>query len=220
MKKIKFLNCQIDFSKKVFRPRAETEFLVKEAMRELRIENKEFRILDIFAGTGCIGVSILKEIKDAKVDFVDISKDAIGQIKINLGLNRIEKRRYKICRSNLFEKLKGRKYDFIFANPPYVALDRISEVQKEVLKKDPLVALFAGKDGMVLINKFFKEVNGYLKPGGKIFMEFDPLQKKKIRKVLEKEEFKFVFKKDQFEKIRWAEIWGVGLTFCLFFDIL
>ena len=86
-----------------------------------------------------------------------------------------------------------------------MALSRISEVQKEVLGKDPHLALLAGKDGLVYIENFFKQVKKYLKPKGKIFLEFDPLQKRKIREVLEKGKFKFIFKKDQFGKYRWLK---------------
>jgi release factor glutamine methyltransferase len=208
MKRKKFIDCQIDFSKKVFRPRPETEFWVKKAaqiIKKQKTSRNSFNILDIFAGTGCIGIFILKSIKSARVDFADIWPKAIEQIKINLELNKIQKSRYKIYKSNLFEKLGSEIYDFIFANPPYVALDRIFEVQQEVLKNDPLVALFSGKDGTVMIEKFFSRVKNYLNPAGKIFLEFDPSQKKKIEKIAEKEGFKVFLKKDQFNKIRWLE---------------
>jgi HemK-like putative methylase len=213
---IKFLNCKIDLSKKVFEPRIETEYWVKKALSEIRNTKYEIRTLDIFAGSGCIGIAILKNIKNSFVDFVDVSKGAIEQIRINLRLNKIGKRRYKIFQSNLFEKIKGKRYDFIFSNPPYVALNRIAEVQKEVLKKEPKEALFAGKKGMAWIKKFLSRAKRYLKPNGKIFMEFDPLQKAEIEKILEKDynpptalplsrapKLKFKFKKDQFKKYRW-----------------
>ena len=208
MKEVKFLNLKINVSKKVFKPRIETEFWVKKAIKDLKKIKKPLQILDIFAGTGCIGISILKNIKDSQVDFVDISKEAIEQMKINLKLNKISQKKYRVYKSNLFEKLKGKKYDFIFANPPYVALNRILEVQKEVLKKEPYLALFAGKDGTVYVKKFFNQVKKHLKPKGKIFLELDPLQKERIKEVLKKENFKFLFKKDQFEKYRWLEARG------------
>ncbi|KPJ57229.1 hypothetical protein AMJ49_01295 [Parcubacteria bacterium DG_74_2] len=206
---MKFLNCKIDLSKKVFKPRIETEYWVKKAIEELKQQatrGKQQEILDIFAGTGCIGIAILKNLKNSKVDFVDISSKAISQIKINLKLNKIDKGRYKIYQSNLFEKLKRKKHDFIFANPPYVALDRIWQVQKEVLKKEPAEALFAGRDGMKWIKRFLSLAKKYLKKNGKIFIEFDPLQKAEIKKILEKGKLKFEFKKDQFKKYRWLKI--------------
>jgi release factor glutamine methyltransferase len=213
---IKFLNCKIDLSKKVFEPRIETEFWVGKALKELQIVNCKLKILDIFAGTGCIGISILKNIKNTKVDFADRSKEAIEQIKINLKLNQVPKNKYKIYKSNLFEKLapyrtcsgtglKNKRYDVIFANPPYVALDRISEVRKEVLEKEPSQALFAGRNGMFWIEKFLKEVKNYLKLKGIFYMEFDPLQKRKIEEIMRKRGFQFSFHKDQFKKFRWLK---------------
>ncbi|MFH1401917.1 MAG: HemK family protein methyltransferase [Parcubacteria group bacterium] len=206
MKRVEFLSCQIDLSKHSFSPRTETEFWVREVIRKItKIKNLE--ALDIFAGTGCIGISILKTCSKVvqRVDFIDIWLQATEQIKINLKLNKIKESRYMVYQSNLFEKLNGQKYDFIFANPPYVALDRIAEVEKEVLEKEPLAALFSGKDGMVIIEKFLNQVKDYLKPAGKIFLEFDPFQKKKIEKIVKKEGIKVVFRKDQFGKCRWLE---------------
>jgi len=207
----RFLNLKIDLSKKVFQPRIETEFWVKKAIKEIqrkiRGKQQEIKILDIFAGTGCIGISILKACPEfcRRIDFVDISKEAIEEIKINLRLNKIPKSQYRVYRSNLFEKLKGKRYDIIFANPPYVALDRIKEVQKEVLENEPKEALFAGRNGMLWIKKFLSEVKKYLKKGGKIFLEFDPKQKAEIEQVLQKSKFNFKFKKDQFKKYRWLK---------------
>lgn len=205
---MKFLNCQIDVSKKIFRPRPETSFWVGEAIKKIKkqkTENKELKILDIFAGSGCIGIAVLRNISNAKIDFIDFSGVAIEQIEINSKLNKIPQNRYRIIQSNMFERLEGNKYDYIFANPPYVALDRIGEVQKEVLKNDPALALFAGKDGVVIIDKFLSQVEKYLKPGGRIFMEFDPFQKTKIKNILEREKLFGKFEKDQFGKMRWVE---------------
>jgi len=230
-KKIKFINCQIDVSRKVFSPRIETEFWARKAIGEIKKISArggsafggKIDVLDIFAGTGCVGISVLKAIKNSAVDFVDIDKEAIRQIKLNLKINsprtelvlaqgKISKKRYKIYQSNLFKKLapyrngvSGAGYDFILANPPYVATDRIYEVQKEVLEIEPHVALFAGKDGIVYIKKFFDKVKNYLKPRGMIFLEFDPRQKEEIEKILKNQGFKFVFSKDQFGKYRWLK---------------
>lgn len=213
---IRFLNCKIDVSKKVLRPRLETEFWTKLAIKEvlrfcpsasLRVSPGPNgpMVLDIFAGSGCIGIAVLKNTK-AFVDFADVSKKALSQIKINLNKNKISENRYKIIWSDLFSALKNKKYDFILANPPYVALSRIKEVDIDVLKKEPHIALFAGKDGMVFIKKFLNQVQEHLNKDGKIFMEFDSQQKEKIKKILEKKKLKFQFKKDQFNKIRFLKV--------------
>ena len=207
-KEVKFLGCKIDLRKGVFIPREETRFWVKKALRDCELKIKILKLkkpkfLDIFSGSGCIGIAILKNIKNSLVDFVDVDKKAIEQIKINLSLNKISKSRYKIYKSNLFEKIKGKKYNFIFANPPYVAKERINEVQKSVLLYEPKIAIFGGKDGLFWIRKFLNEAKDHLKENGVIFMEFDPLQKEEIEKILKKSKFKkFSFFLDQFKKFR------------------
>ena len=204
---IKFLNCKIDLRKKVFIPRIETEFWVKKAINELKIENCKLKILDIFAGSGCIGIAILKNIKNSFVDFVDIDKKAIGQIKINLKLNKIPRERYRIYKSDLFEKIKNKNYNYIFANPPYVAKERLKEVQPSVLKYEPKTSFLAGKRGLFYIRKFLKEAKKFMKPGGIIYLEIDPQQKDEIKNILEKKGYKnFKFSRDQFKKHRFVKI--------------
>jgi release factor glutamine methyltransferase len=188
----KFLNCKIDLRNRIFIPRIETEYWVGSVIKELKIENCKLKInvLDIFAGSGCIGISILKNVKNSLVDFADKDIKAIEQIRINLKLNKIPKSRYKIYRSNLFEKLKGKKYDIIFANPPYVAKERIKDVQLSVLKYEPKTSFLAGKKGLLYIRKFLKEAKRFVKPGGIIYLEFDPEQKNDILNILKKENYK------------------------------
>jgi release factor glutamine methyltransferase len=204
---IQFLNCKIDLTKRVFIPRIETEFWVKKAIKKIKKRGEDgkekIRILDIFAGSGCIGIAILKNIKNSKVHFVDIDKKAIEQIKINLKLNKINQERYKVYRSDLFEKLKGKRYNFIFANPPYVARERLGEVQDSVLRYEPKRAILAGKEGLKYIKRLFKGTKRFLKQKGIIYLEFDPGQKSEIRNILLKEGYRsFRFFKDQFKKYR------------------
>ncbi len=204
---VKFLNCLIDLSKGVFKPRPETKFWVKKVIQELKKQKGKLKILDIFSGSGCIGIAILKNKKGVFCHFVDIDKRAIEQIKINLKLNKISPRSYLVSQSNLFEKLKGKKYDIICANPPYVAKERLWEVQESVKKTEPKISWYGGKGGLRWIKKFLKEAKKFLKPGGKIFMEFDPLQIPEIEKILKKERYShFQFYKDQFQRYRWLKI--------------
>jgi release factor glutamine methyltransferase len=205
----KFLNCKIDLSRGGFIPRVETEFWVKKAIKSIQAtsnEQRTIKVLDIFAGSGCIGIAVLKNIRNSHVDFVDIDKKAIEQIKINLKLNKISPKRYRVIKSDVFEKVK-RKYDFIFANPPYVAKERLSEVQESVKKFEPKISWYGGRGGLKYIKKFLKEAKNHLKEKGIIFMEIDPLQREEVEKILKKESYKdFKFYKDQFKKIRWVKI--------------
>jgi release factor glutamine methyltransferase len=208
----KFLNCKIDVSRGIFIPRLETEFWVKKALKDCKLQIAKCKLrgpkfLDIFSGSGCIGIAILKNIRRSCVDFVDIDKNAIEQIKINLKLNKISPRRCRVIKSDIFERIKGR-YDFIFANPPYVAKERLGEVQESVKKLEPKISWYGGRGGLKYIKKFLKEAKTHLKENGIIFMEIDPLQKEEVEKILKKEGYKkFKFYKDQFKKIRWVKIW-------------
>jgi len=204
---IKFLGCKIDLSKKPFIPRIETEYWVKEAILKSKIKNRKSRILDMFAGSGCIGIAVLKHIKNSYVDFADDDRRSIEQIKMNLKLNKVSSKRYRVYKSNLFRNLKDRAYDVIFANPPYVAEDRINEVQRLVLEYEPKKALFSGKKGLNHIKRFLKEAKRFLKQEGIIYLEFDPRQKKEIEKILGKNGYRdYKIFKDQFKKYRWLKI--------------
>lgn len=230
-----FLGCKIDLSKKTLIPRKETEFWMAKVIEEIRTalalrrsaedvksivqrswghENYKLKVLDIFAGSGCIGVSVLANVENLLCDFADVDVKAISQIKINLKNNFIKPDRYKVFKSDIFKNIKG-KYDFILANPPYIPDYRVNpsarlrailrnRIQKSVLKYEPKKALFGGKDGMSFINKFLKNAKKHLNNGGGIFMEFDPPQKKEIEKMLKKYKYKsWEFNKDQYDKLRW-----------------
>ena len=206
-----FLGCKIDLSKKPLIPRTETEFWVKKIINCIRVKNTRSRVfhaLDIFSGSGCIGIAVLSRVKNAEIFFVDNSPSCIAQIKINLKLNNINKKRYKVIKSDVFKNIdKKEKFDFIFANPPYIAEKNKHLVQKSVLDFEPHSALFAEEDGLLYIKQFLKNAKKYLNKNGQIFMEFSSEQKSQIKILTKHFGYKFCkFHKDQYGKSRWAEI--------------
>lgn len=197
-----FLGVRIDLSKKPLIPRDETEYWVNIAIEEIK-EGAE--CLDLFAGSGCIGVSILKNVKNSFCDFGEKEDLFLEQIKISLDLNNINKERYDLIKTDVFSNIK-RKYDYILANPPYVAEDRIDEVGEDVKMFEPSIALYGGGDGMEYIKIFFKEAIKYLKDNGIIYLEFDPEQKDSIEEIINGKYSRFEFLKDQFNKYRFIKI--------------
>ena len=204
---VDFLGCKIDLSRRPLIPRAETEFWVERAINE--IENskaKYIKYLDIFAGSGCIGISILKKFREATVDFVDRESAAIEQIKINCELNTIDSSRYQIIQSDIFENVEG-SYDYILANPPYIAESKKSDVQGSVLVYEPHRALFGGVEGLDCIERFLDQARKHLNKNGKIYLEFGSNQKEDIEKILRDMSFGNVeFYQDQFKKWRYLRI--------------
>lgn len=215
-----FANCKIDLSMKPMIPRKETEFWVKKAIKKLsRKTGSRFAgkidVLDIFSGSGCIGIAILRACPEINRGiFAEIDKKFIRQIKINLKLNKINPtcpersrgKRYRVIQSDIFKNIKG-EFDYIFANPPYIPLKNKHLVQKSVLDFEPHLALFGGEDGLLYIRKFLKHARKYLKPNGKIYLEFDYLQKRELEKLLKKLNYKnFQFHKDQFKKWRYVVV--------------
>lgn len=199
-----FLGCKIDLRFRPMIPRKETAFWVKRVIRDISKKGENFAFLDVFSGSGCIGLSVLKNCsKRAKMGlFSDIDESFVQQVKINLKLNRINPKKYRVIQSDIFQKIKG-KFDYIFANPPYVGLDNRHLVQESVLDWEPLIAIFGGEDGLLYIRKFLKDARKYLNKGGKIYLEFDHLRKREIEKLLPQFGHKnFQFHKDQFGKWR------------------
>lgn len=201
-----FLGCQIDLSERPLIPREETEFWVKILINDLKQEQMEarppFEVLDIFAGSGCIGLAVMKNCPKAKVVFADKEEKCVRQIKKNLKLNKLSG---QVKKSDLFSNI-SKKFDLIVANPPYIPV-KGQRVSKSVQDWEPSTALYGGESGLVVIEKFLKQAQSYLKPRGKIYLEFGFGQKLAIEKLLKQFKYKkWQFHKDQFGKFRWVVV--------------
>ena len=204
---VNFLGSKIDLSLHPLIPRIETEYWVELAIQRIKKQGiKNPHILDIFSGSGCIGISVLKYIKNSHVDFTDNSIRSVEQIRINLNINHIKKENYNIIKSNIFSKIT-RKYDYIFANPPYVDIKKKTKLPLSVRKFEPLTSIIAKDNGLFYIKTFLKQAKDYLRKGGIIYLEFDSPQKRLIKNLIEKYGYKkYNFYKDQYNKWRWVEI--------------
>jgi len=197
-----FLGIKIDLSLRPLIPRDETEYWVSSILKEIK---KGAKCLDLFSGSGCIGVSVLENIEDSCVDFGEIEDEFIEQIKINL--NGFNKNRYRIIKTDIFSNIKN-KYDYILANPPYVAEERIKEVGKDVLEFEPRVALFSGKKGMNAIIELINKGFNYLNENGLLVIEHDESQKEAMGELILKNKYsRFEFCKDQFDQYRFVKIY-------------
>lgn len=200
-----FLGARVGLSKRPLIPREETEYWTSIVIKEIKRGGRNFSCLDLFSGSGCVGLAVLKNTANSTCDFGDVDGSFLEQISMNLKENDIPQERYGIFKTDIFSGIKG-KYDYILANPPYVALDRIGEVGEDVKEFEPAIALYAGKDGMDCIRAFLAEAVDFLNEEGKIFMEMDQSQKGEIEKIVSGKYSRYQFFKDQFNEYRFVVI--------------
>jgi len=198
-----FLNTKIDLSYRPLIPRVETEYWVEKAVTEIPAGEK-MKILDIFSGSGCIGIAVGKRLKKAEIHFADSEENCIKQIKKNVKLNKL-KNKTKVIKSNVFKNING-KFNVIFANPPYIPTGRKKTLPKSVVGYESGKYLFSGRDGLSTIRAFAGKVGRHLLSGGVIYLEFDSGQYAKIKKIFKNKGFEVNVRKDQYGKYRWARI--------------
>lgn len=171
--------------KGVLIPRYDTEILVDEALK--RIKNDEL-VLDIGTGSGVIGITIALEKEKTKVLAVDISDKAIEVANINK--NNLLCNNIKIVKSNLFENIDFKSFDFIISNPPYISNGEIEEMSLDTYIHEPHEALFAKADGLYYYYEISKQAVNYLKENGYIAFEIGYKQKEAVVDILK--EFGYV----------------------------
>lgn len=196
-----FLRCKIDLSYKPLIPRAETEYWTEKAILEIqrKFGDQKVNILDIFSGSGCIGVAVLSNTIKTYVDFADINENALSQIQKNININNINPERCKIYNSDVYKNIPvDKKYNVIFANPPYISQNNIQRIDISVLRYEPHDALFATQNGLDLIIKTIKKAQEFLTSDGILFLECDDIQYQDVCTLLENYDFKYEFFKDQF----------------------
>lgn len=177
-----FMKLNFLVTKDVLIPRPDTEILVEEVIRKAEnISNPV--ILDLCTGSGAIAVSLAKYIKNVHICAVDISSKALEIAKKNAELNGV-KNNIEFIESNLFDKIKERKFDIIVSNPPYIETETIKTLSKDV-QSEPKIALDGGKDGLDFYRKIADSGSKYLNRQGYICLEIGYNQKIAVRQILE-----------------------------------
>lgn len=124
---------------------------------------------DICTGSGCLGVLLADAFPDASIDVVDISPDAIDVCNINIANYGLQDRVTAI-QSDMFSALKGKKYDLIISNPPYVDAPSMAELPAEY-RNEPQLALGSGVAGLDHTHTILREAANYLNEDGILIVE-------------------------------------------------
>ena len=180
-------------------PRPETELMVEKIVKIFK--TKDIFILDIGTGTGCILLSILGELKNSKGIGIDISSKAIKIANENSKKHKLTQRT-KFYRRSLSEIYQN-KFDLIVSNPPYIMRKDIKNLNEDIKKFEPKLALDGGNDGLDLIRKVIYKSKNILKTKGMLALEIGNEQFKKVSKILRSNKFKTRYLvKDYRENIR------------------
>ena len=169
-------------NKEVLIPRPDTEIIIEECQKKFH-KNSSIRILDIGTGSGCILLSLLKELKLSSGIGIDVSNNAIKVAKINAKLQQLENR-VNFIKSNI-DNYQSSNYDLIVSNPPYIKKLKINSLSEDVKDFEPKIALDGGISGKQLIEKVVKKSTKLLKLRGCLILEIDDDQiyftKKKLK---------------------------------------
>ncbi len=213
-----FMGYEFYVNENVLVPRQDTEILVEAAIECAKSVNtedteKEFHILDMCTGSGCILISLLKELPKASGTGVDLSEPALEVARRNAQTLEVNDRA-EFVRSNLFsaeyftkdknpDKENNIKhtedknnngnhiiaYDMIISNPPYIPTAEINGLMDEVRLHDPRMALDGMEDGLYFYKVITEQAGGYLVPGGWLLYEIGCSQGKDVSDLLRKEGF-------------------------------
>ena len=170
-------------------PRPETELLIECLVKYYK--NKKIFILDIGTGSGCIILSILKELKKSKGIGIDVSKKAIKVASKNAKNLRLQARS-KFIKRNLNE-FNSYMFDLIVSNPPYICSHELKNLSEDIKKYEPRLALDGGNDGLDVVKKIIYKSKSILKRKGMLALEIGYGQFKKVSPILKFNGFKIKF---------------------------
>jgi len=183
-----FFGLDFEVTPDVLIPRPETELAVEETIRfvqQNRIANPV--IVDVGAGSGCIAVTLAREVGGARVIACDISLAALRVARRNANRNGVADR-VEFVTMDLLDAFADRGFaDFILSNPPYVAEQEMPTLQCEVRDWEPRLALTDGDDGLSFYRRLLKDAPARLKPGGHFICEMGYTQSEKISAMVDRE---------------------------------
>lgn len=167
-----FYGREFRVSPEVLIPRPETELLVEAALQIVGEAGAAPFICDVGTGSGCIALTLLCEIVNARVVAIDKSAAALEIAKLNAQSLSVAGRAL-FLESDCFDSLdsSANEFDLIVSNPPYVAEKALQGLQREVRDHEPLVALSPGGDGLSVIRRLIDEGPAFIKPTGHMLME-------------------------------------------------
>lgn len=202
--KTAFYGLTLYIDKNVLIPRPETEELVSWVIKNIPtyLNEQKISILDIGTGSGCIAISLAKNIKNVNIWALDISEKALKIAQKNANHNNVQVQfiNYDILNINQLPN----KFDIIVSNPPYVRELEKTEINNNVLKHEPHVALFVkDKNPLLFYDKIADFAKKNLRNKGQLYFEINQYLGEETKSLLIEKGYKNIeLKKDVFENDR------------------
>lgn len=193
-----FMDLDFDVNEHVLIPRPETEELVRWILEDFENNEESLRILDMGTGSGCIPISLGKNLKNANIHALDISLEALKVAKKNAELHQVEVQ--FIEADMLVNPNIDLEFDLIVSNPPYVRDLEKKEMHGNVLNHEPHLALFVSDDDPLI---FYRNIvlfcERHLKMSGCLYLEINQYLGKEMVALLQEHNFSEIeLRKDMF----------------------
>lgn len=164
-----FMGLPFNVDERVLIPRSPIAQLIETEFKPWLRPGPVHRILDLCTGSGCIGIACAHVFEEAEVDLADISAAALEVARSNIERHRLDDR---VCirQGDLFENLRGQRYDLIVSNPPYVDAADLASMPDEY-RHEPELALGSGTDGLDITRRILREAADHLTEEGLLVIE-------------------------------------------------
>lgn len=164
-------------------PRPDTETLVVEALERLKPLAKP-NVLDFCTGCGCVAVAVAKNHPGAQLTATDVSPAALNIARGNAERHGVAERIHCL-EGDLSSPLPAEaRFDMIVSNPPYVRTEELPELDPQVSRHEPRLALDGGPDGLDVIRRIIVEAPRHLIPDGRLLLECSPEQAAAVSRLL------------------------------------
>ena len=199
-----FYGLRFKVSPAVLIPRPETEELVELIISE--VKDLKAKMLDIGTGSGCIPVSLKKNLPQAIITSIDISEDALERARENARANNTE---IVFTQMDILTQIPAVRYDIMVSNPPYIGYDEKERMNDNVLIYEPHLALFSD-DPLLFYKRIADIASQILNPQGRVYLEVSEYRAREVEQIFIREGWNAEIKKDMSGKDRMVKATGLS----------